>query len=247
MSADRAPRHGEETVRRQSVRARLRNVGAVALRVDPDLVNRTLEVLTSLESPLAIRVAIDHDLLALTVHSPDEGWWSTIAVAGRGTRSRPRRSAAVTIDLLTFAEVVAYSGLATSQHASTLVTIRDGRSLTISRWQVRASPRTSPIELPPRLDEWTCAQRNVNVPVVLTRDGVLELPFPGGYATVRAALLERMTRRGIDRADLFESAGQVFLVGASDTPQETLNIVLVGPARIFYDNPRPSVAPEAPT
>ncbi len=222
--------------------ARLRVVGSVRLRVDPELLHEALATLTALESPLAIRVAIDGDLLALTVHSPEEGWWSTVAVAGRGMRPRPRRAVAVTVGLLQFVELVEYCRLSTSPNADMIVAIRDSRSLSASRWTMRALSRTTAIELPPSLDEWDCIQRDAVIPSVGTRDGEVDFELHNGRCTARAALLERMTRRGIHHGDLFEHDGEVFLLGASSERSqhgEPLNVVLVGPARISYDPPVP--------
>ncbi len=209
----------------------------MSIRVDPEALHRALDQLTELESPLAVRVAIDADILALTIHSVDEGWWSTLGLTGRGMRPRARRTVAVTVGLLVFRELVEASRLATSRRASTVVTIRDARDLTISRWRLRPTTGLAAIELPPNLEQWECIHRGVTIPAVTTRDGTSDLAVPGGVVTARSALLERMTRRDIRRADVFESEGEVFLLGAAPGSQDEPGVVLTGPARIVYDAP----------
>ncbi|MFO7590498.1 MAG: hypothetical protein R6X23_06320 [Acidimicrobiia bacterium] len=225
----------QKVVRHSPLRVRLRTPIAARVRLAPDALHRALDRLTRLEGPLSTRVAIDGDLVALTTHDPEQGWFETVAVHG-ATPARHRRSAAVTVDLLLLREVVEYSRLATSTGADAILTVRDGRAVGLSRWSVAASRVAPPIEVPPGPGGWTRIEEGVAVPAVEDREGTTTFTIPGASVTARNLVLERMHRRDLTAADIYETDGRVFLV-ATDARDRGGAISLIGAARIVYDSP----------
>jgi len=214
------------------LRIRLRSPAAVRARVAPELLHETLVRLTELETPLAVRVAISGEILALTTHDPEQGWFATMAVRVAGT-TPARRTAAVTVDLLLLREIVEYSRLATSAGADAIVTVRDGRAVGLSRWSVRASRVTPAIEVPPGPGGWVLLAEGCALPHTTEREGTTTFAIPDATVTARNAVLERMTRRGLDVTDLYEADGRVFLVATgSEEPDRALS--LIGAARVVY-------------
>lgn len=221
-----------KVIRHSPLRVRLRSPAAVRARVDPELLHDTLSRLTELETPLAVRVAISGEILALTTHDPEQGWFATTAVRVAGT-TPARRTAAVTVDLLLLREIVEYSRLATSAGADAVVTVRDGRSVGLTRWSVRASRITPPIEVPPGPGGWATLAEGCALPHTTEREGTTTFTIPGATVTARNAVLERMTRRGLGTADLYEVDGRVFLVATGPEVRDRA-ISLIGAARVVY-------------
>lgn len=224
------------TVSRHSpLRLRMRTPGAARIRLAPDALHHALDRLTDLETPLAVRVAVDGDLVALTSHDPEQGWFATVAIKGaRG--APPRRSAAVTVDLLLLREIIEYSRLATSSGADTILTVRNRRGVGLSRWSVRASRVSPQIDVPPGPGGWSRIAEACALPAITERQGTTTFPIPGGSATARNAVLERMTRRDLGSVDVYEADGRVFLV-ASDARASGEAISVIGAARVVYDTP----------
>lgn len=228
----RRPRAGRSALRRVRERIRARRApGFAATRVSPDTALQALQHVTACSSPQGdIRVSIDKDAVGFAVHFPHAGWWAATAVRARLRRGSPTALTVDRGDLQT-----ALLAAAETHRKGAPVIVRRGEALWVGDTEVSSVAAVERVvSAPPSFESWEPLAEEVVVPTVDDLEGETTFPFAHGTITTSNSFLGSLAVWGVERVELFEGAGRVFLLGASNEQHAFNRIVVTGEARLNY-------------
>ena len=229
------PEAGAESVQPMRMPIRREPVSeteTAAVQVAPLSMKRALDHLTEVAVPLGIRVCVDDDVVELSFHDPEKGWWATTRCRGSRVQNQPPgAAAAVTVPRLLMREAIELAQLdATGDY---VLAVHDGESVHVGNSAIAASHSWPTIPPPPSLPSHSLVHRDVIVPTgPWGPEEKVTFSAGGIRLTVMSDLLDRFAGRDIERADLFVNEGNAHLVGTTTRDDVDDRLVLIVPAHV---------------
>jgi hypothetical protein len=173
-------------------------------------------------------VSVAVDVVELSCHDPELGWWASSRVRGRVHPDSTAGASAVTVPRLVFREAIEFAQLDPSEQCTVIV--RDGESLQAGTSAIMAA-KSQPVMLaPPRLDEHRAVERGVSVPASTGGDEVF-ITTGQSMLAAPAMALERFAGRGIERIDVHTAGAVTYLAGSTSEVDPDARVCLIVSAR----------------